>query len=78
VGGTSTSFTINFEISIDGILYVPIDGNLIANTATAVASHTTSTLTQGWQFDVPALGYFRANLIAIANGNVNVIADSCI
>jgi hypothetical protein len=78
VGGTSTNFTINFETSIDGVLYVPIDGNLINNTATAVAACTTSTLTQGWQFDVPALTYFRANLITIANGNINVVADSCL
>jgi hypothetical protein len=76
IGGTSTSFNINFEASLDNTLYFPVDGNPVANTSTAVASPSASVLNQCWEFDVPAYSYLRANLTAIANGNITATANS--
>lgn len=74
ISGTSTSFTLAFMGSLDGVNYFPVMGDKTSDYNTS--STTTSTLNEAWEFDVSALAKFRANITAIANGNVSVFANS--
>jgi len=70
VFGTSTSFTLLFQGSLDGINYFSIFGTKF--TDPTVFSTTTSTIGEAWEFDVSALSTFKANLTTISNGNITV------
>jgi hypothetical protein len=72
--GTTTSFTIKFEGSFDGEHFFPVIGDKLSDYT--ASSTTTSTLNEGWSFDVTALMSFRANLTLIGNGNITVTATS--
>lgn len=60
VSGTSTSYTVNGEGSVDGATWVPAVINGSAQTTTPTAGFATG----------KAFRYWRSNVIAIANGNV--------
>jgi len=70
--GTSTSFTILFEGSLDGVNFFNISGTKLADPT--VFASTTSTIGEAWEFDVPTLESFRTKLTAITNGNISVHA----
>ena len=74
VSGTSTSFTLGFLSSLDGVNYFPLSGNKMSDYST-FATSTTET-GQAWQFDVTGLCYFKANLSSISNGNISVLAKA--
>jgi len=71
--GTSTSFALLFQGSLDGINYFNISGIKLSNPM--AFSTTTSVIGEAWEFDVSALGYYKANLNAISNGSITVIAN---
>lgn len=73
IHGTSTSFTIKFEGSLDGTNFFPIEGYKY-NDSTISATQT-STKDEAWEFDVTLIKAFRANLTAIANNNISVVAN---
>lgn len=71
ITGTSTSRTIQFDGSVDGSNYVAIQA---VNAATAAVATSTTATGEIWQIDVAGLASFRANLTAVAGGNVTVTA----
>jgi len=76
IWGTSTSFIVSFEASLDGINFDTFEGYRIGDTTkTLITSATTKGL---YEFDVTLVKAFRANLIAIANGNISVAANGVI
>jgi len=76
ISGTSTSFTITFEASLDGVNFDTFEGYRIGDTTKTLI---TSTITKGlYEFDVTLIKAFRANLTAIANGNISVAANGVI
>jgi len=72
--GTSTSFSITFLGSLDGINYFSISGTKLADPLSFSA--TSSKLDEAWEFDVSGLNYCKASLTAIANGNISVVANA--
>jgi hypothetical protein len=72
VSGNSSSFTVVFEGSIDGNNYFPVLG--YKKNELDGYSTSTSKLNEGWDFEVDSLVSFRANLIAIGDGNITVAA----
>ena len=73
ISGTSTSFTINFTASLDGVNYGLFEGNKLGNSS--ILANTTSTIGELWEFDVSGVNYFKAKLTAIANGNITAIGN---
>ena len=73
ISGTSTSFTINFLASIDGVNYFLYEGNKLGNSS--ILANTTSTIGEGWTFDTTAINYIMCSITAIGNGNVTVVAN---
>jgi len=73
VYGTSTSFTLLFQGSLDNINYFGISGTKLSDPMAFSAS--TSSLSEAWEFDVSALASFRTSLTVIGNGNVTVVAN---
>lgn len=73
VSGTSTSFSIIFQGSLNTTDYFSIAGTKLLDNITSSA--TTSTMGEAWEFDVSALTRFQASIVAIANGNVSVTAN---
>lgn len=76
ISGSPTSFTAVFEVSLDGITYIPRDGNSADDFTTFISS--TSTSGKGYEIDVGAYRYFRVNITAITpgSGNLTVVASS--
>jgi hypothetical protein len=73
ISGTSTSFTILFQASLDGVNYFNISGTKLSDPT--VFSTTTSTIGEAWEFDVSAITSVKTNLTAIGNGNITVVAN---
>lgn len=74
VTGTSTSFLLRFQESLDGINFFDIEGFKRSDSLTSAT--TTSNLNESWEFDVSASSKFRTKLETISNGNVTVLAHS--
>ena len=76
ISGSSTSFTLQFLASLldDGENYFPLSGNKMSDLSTFATS--TTAVNEAWQFDVTGLSYFKANLSAIGNGTVTVLAKA--
>jgi len=71
VSGTSTSFTVKFYGSIDGVEY----GLIEASPMGAYSTLTSSTTAKGlFEIDVPHIRYFKTEINAIGNGNLTVTA----
>ena len=71
--GTSTSFTLEFEVSLDGENFDDIMGDNKGD----YSIYSASTTSKGcWEFDVSGWAYFRAKLTAIGNGNITVLANA--
>lgn len=75
ISGTSTSFTVKFQASLDGVTFFDVEGDKI-NNSTAPSATSTSTLNEAWQFDTASLIYFRTPITAIGNGNITVIINA--
>lgn len=69
ITGTSTSRTINFEASSVSGVYYAIQGVKLLDYS--MATSTTGN-NEVWTFDITGLENFRANVTAIAAGNVTV------
>ena len=75
ISGTSTSFTVEFYGSIDGVNYDLIEGSKMSSSLPFITSTTSVGL---FSIDIAALVYFKAKISAIANGNVSVTAHAII
>lgn len=74
ITGTATSFTANFEGSInDKTTWEPIG---MVNKADFTTGITTSTKNRIYETDVSLLTHFRVNVTAISGGNITVYARS--
>jgi len=71
VSGTSTSFTLGFEASINGIDFYPVMG-VLSNDPEFNFVYQTTTKDTMYTFDVSMYKAFRTNLSAIANGYITV------
>lgn len=69
INGTSSSRTVLFSGSVDGISFYPVMGVNMATWDSAINTTGTGEL---WQFDVGGLNYFRARVDAVSGGNVTV------
>ena len=71
IWGTATAKTINFySKNINGDL-IPIEGYNISTSA--MATSTTSTSPETWEFDIEGLYQICMNISSISGGNVSVI-----
>jgi hypothetical protein len=76
VKGTSTTFTINFQASLDGKNdedFFNVEGYKKSDITTRTSSVTSTG--DGWDFDVTPYKYFRANVSSISDGNITIIAN---
>lgn len=72
VSGTSTSFTVEFYGSIDGVEYGLVQVSPMADFSTFVTSTTAKGL---FQLDVEPLKFVKTKISAIGNGNLTVTAS---
>lgn len=59
--GTATTFKVNFEGSLDGVNWSPIEGNLMSSQSTFTTSLAKTT--EVVSFYVDTVGCFRCNII---------------
>jgi hypothetical protein len=72
ITGTSNNFSIQFEGSLDIVNYYAKSGTKESNPT--IFASTTSTINEGWEFDVTSMARFRVNLTAISSGYITVVA----
>ncbi len=70
ITGTSTSRTIIFEGSVDGVNYVPM---VCANLTTLDLETQTTGKDELWQVDISGIHLFRTRISAISGGNITVV-----
>lgn len=74
ITGTSTSFTLQFQGSLDGTNFFNIEANKCSDST--VLATSTSVVGDAWEIDVTAWSSFRANLTAIGNGYISIVATT--
>jgi hypothetical protein len=71
LGGTATSYTINFQGALEDGVFFDLAGTSLSD-PTDFAFTTSILGQQGWNFDVSVIDLFRVQITAISGGSVIV------
>lgn len=74
LGGTSTSFSCSFYGSLDDKTYFLYEGSKLGDSS--ILLNTTTTINEGFEFDVSGILYFKVKITAISNGNVTITGNA--